>query len=196
MRKQTAFTLTELLVVLGIFGLIATASLLILSSGRLSTGTGEAQIQATENTRLAMTYISKDLRLSSTNRVSIYADLATTSPYTGSVVYFQIPLGSYADDIILSGTYTLIWGSEDTANKYIYYYLGGADGDRLFRGICSSLGSGSSTGGKLIAQHISAITFSRVINNLNLINIQITAQGQSASRAVTHTLHSSVKLRN
>ena len=198
--KESGFTLIELLVVLGIFTLIIGVSFTLLSTGRLSVDVGEIQIQAAENARRAMQRISRELRLSDAGRVFISDNLnAATNLSSGSVINFQIPLGSYADELTLDDS-LLTWGSAgpiqpDQSDAYLAYSIDA--GFQLVRTTYTNNDGTGITDTRTIAQHITDITFGRTSLNSDLIDIEIVGQRQSTSgRTATQTLRSSVKLRN
>ncbi len=193
--KESAFTVIELLVVMGIFSLIIGAGLTLFSTGRLSIHISEAHIQAQEYARQAMNRISKELRLSRPSLVylSDSADWLTNDD-SGSVVNFQIPVGSYDISILpqLTSDYRIRWGSAAAEGDHLAYSTDA--GLQLLRSTYTAF-DGSDAATEIIAQHIASISFSRSSGS-PLIDIQIVSQVDTAHGPVTHTLRSSVKLRN
>ena len=201
--SKFGFSLTELLVVIGIFFLVIGASFALLSSGRLSVSIGEAQIQAKECARLAMDRISRELRLSSSeinNRMGqricvITNGLTSTANVSGNVIYFQVPVEA-ADGTLDLRDNTLKWGTREAEDQYICYFLGGPAADQLFKSTSSSVGTATTASGVIIAPNISSINFSRQNLGADLIDIEIVGRGQATSGEITQTLRSSIKLRN
>lgn len=197
--KKSGFTLTELLVVVGIFSLIIGACFTLLSSSRLSVNIHEASIQAAESSRRAMERITRELRLSQAGRIRLYNDLVTEgSTVSGQVIYLQVPVVDAAGELVLASG-RLTWGTEQTQGDFIYYFLGGDNNDQLFRGSCSGVGIGVSNAGVIIAPYISSISFSQGSPSSELIDVEIVGEAEylkNPRRTVTQTLRSSIKLRN
>lgn len=194
--EKSGFTLTELLVVIGIFSFIIGVSFTLLTSGNLSVDISEAQIQAAENARRAIGKISTELRLSHLAYVHLYDTLQTQgSLNSGQVLYFQIPMGSYDANLALAGNYALRWGTEEANSQgdFICYFL---DDDQLLRSTCSDVGLASTVSGVLVTPRISALNFSRANTSAELINIEVEGQSEAASGPVTQTLRTSIKVRN
>lgn len=207
MKPNTGVTLLEVLVVAGIFTLAIGLSLTVLSSSRLSLNVTEAQVRAQENARTAMNWLSRDLRLSDASRAHIYSTLNIPSPnaplpITGAVVYFQTPLEDPATGTLdLTAAGALQWGSQDnlgtsTLGNFIYYYLGGPDGNQLFRATSAALGGGINGAGVVIAPHISSITFERDSATSELIDIEVIAETETGVNPIEQILRSRVRLRN
>ena len=198
--KKTGFTLVELLVVTGIFTLIIGVSFTLLSTGRVSMFVNEAQIEAEENARIATNRISRELRLSRAGQVLISNNPgfigAEISP--ASVINFQIPVETPGGALNLAPDGSIRWGSKDadggyTLNAYIAYYMNGTQLERI---TYANLNGSGIIGSSIVATHITAITFSRNAPSSNLVNIELTTQGEANTRTVAHTLRSSIKLRN
>ncbi len=189
------FTLTELLVVVGIFTLLIGVSFTLLSTGRFSVNLTEAEIQATEHAREAMNQIGRELRLSRVGAVLLSDNVAwTTNNNSGTVVNFQIPVGSYASELDLTNEGAIRWGSEDTIGAHIAYSLNAAS--QLIRSTYTA-SNGSDTVSRIVTTNISSLTFNRTTVSSNLITMEVIGQAQTpAGRVVTQTLSSSVKLRN
>ena len=197
----TGFTLVELLVVTGIFTLIIGVSFTLLSTGRVSMFVNEAQIEAEENARIATNRISRELRLSRAGHVLISNNPgfigAEISPE--SIINFQIPVETPGGALNLNPDGSIRWGSKDadggyTLNAYIAYYMNGTQLERIT--YANLDGSGIIGNSIVVATHITAITFSRNAPSSNLVNIELTTQGEANTRTVAHTLRSSIKLRN
>ena len=195
--RKSAFTIIELIVVMGIFALIVGAGLTLFSTGRLSVSISEAHIQAQEQARQTMTRVSKELRLSSPSRFHLCdsVDWLTNNDAAGSVVNFRIPVGSYAISILPSLTtdYRIRWGSATTEGDYLAY---STDADLQLLRSTYTTADGSDASTEIIAQHIASISFSRSSASSPLINIQIVSQVNTAHGPTTHTLRSSIKLKN
>lgn len=212
MKPNAGVTLLEILVVAGIFTLAIGLSLTVLSSSRLSVTVNEAQVRSQENARTAMSWLSKELRLSTPNNAHIYSDLGTPSALTGTVLYFQVPLemddGTGTQVLDLTAAGELQWGSQDnlgayTLGNFIYYYLGGPNGDRLFRATSAAEGGGVIGAGVVIAPDIASITFERDSATSELVDIEVVAEaeamspyGPTAPIGLNQTLRSRVRLRN
>lgn len=182
--KKSGFTLIELLVVVGIFTLIIGASFTLLSSGRLSANLSEAQIQAAENARIAMERITRELRLphASKIRISNNRDFVTNEACPNSVINFQIPVGSYSNQLDLKADNSLKWGSANTEGYYLAYSVDG--NNQLLRSTYTA-DDGSGLSSEIIAQHISSVTFSRTGASSQIINITIVSERQTAQGAIT-----------
>lgn len=189
------FSLIELLVVAGIFSLIIGVTFTLLTAGRFSVNLTEAQILAQDHARAAMDRITRELRLSQAGLVFISNNILWAQSSTlGSVVNFQIPVGSYADKLDLESDGSLKWGTEDNEGAYLAYSLN--ENLQLLRSTFTNT-DGSDATGRIVSPHISALTFSRPTTSSNLITITIVGQTQTArGRVVTQTLTSSLKLRN
>lgn len=207
MKSDAGVTLLEILVVAGIFTLAIGLSLTVLSSSRLSVTVNEAKVRTQENARTTMNWLSRELRLSNASFVHIYSTLNIPSPnaplpITGPVVYFQIPLEDPATRTLdLTAAGALQWGSQDnlgayTLGNFIYYYLGGPDGNQLFRATSAALGGGVNGAGVIIAPNISSITFERDSATSELIDLEIVAEAATTVSPITQTLRSRVRLRN
>lgn len=194
--KAGGFTLLEVLVVVGIFTLIIGTSFTLLSSSRLSTDITEAQIQVAEHARLAMDRITKELRLSHFSRVRISGNLKFTAAETnpGSVINFQIPVGSYDDQLALDPNNALQWGCAANPGHYLAYSV---DGNHQLLRTAYTDQAGSNPTSQIIAQNIASVSFSRTSTSSNLISITLVAQRQTAAGLlISHTLGSNVSLRN
>ena len=193
--KKSGFTLIELLLVTGIFTLIIGVSFTLLSTGRVSMFVNEARIQAEENARLAADQISKELRLSSANLELVHISDSVgwaTNNTSGTVINFQIPVGSYDGTLDLTGANELKWGNEDTEDAYIAYWLN----DNLLTRSIYTASDGSDATGRTIASDVTSLAFSRAATDSALINIDISTQGEASTRTATRTLRSGIKLRN
>ncbi|MBN2097682.1 MAG: prepilin-type N-terminal cleavage/methylation domain-containing protein [Candidatus Omnitrophica bacterium] len=199
MAKQSGFTLTEIMIVVGIFALIIGGSFALLSSGQLSVSISEAQIRAEEEARRAMDKISRELRLSETGKVLIYDALGGTAlaaPNTGQVLFFQVPVLDVDGTLKLNTENELTWGTEDTENKYIVYYLD-ANSQQLLRNTCTQgeISTGIFTDqAATVALDISNIAFQA--NSDNLFTTELTSRGQIGQYISSRTLRSSINLRN
>jgi len=192
--KKYAFTLIELLITTGIFTLIAAASYAVIFTSRLSSNIIESQFESAGSARIAMERVTQELQLSNPGKVwiSTAIGIAGTQLNSGSVINFQIPVGSYQEGLnLIEGQ--LRWGSEDTEAEYIAYSV---DNDsQLLRSVYTS-SDGSNPRSKIIARNISRISFARNSSNSNLINIEIVSLAAAGQQASTQTLRSSVRLRN
>lgn len=115
MRERDGVTLLELIVVMVIFGLLATALLISFLNGRRAYATSEASLQLQQETRLAMSRMVKDLHEAGhvNNDVSVAAPGAQR-------LDFQI-VRDY--DAALCGG--ICWGSDDPLRPdgWIHYAL-------------------------------------------------------------------------
>lgn len=200
--KKSGFTVTELLVVTGIFALIIGASFTLLNTGRFSSSLTEARIHSQENAQTALQRLSRELRLSQALKLRISDDINFTAAETrpGSVVNFQVPLGSYDDQLNLSGT-ELQWGSADPsrADELDAYLAYSVDADeQLIRTAYRDEAGTDIISQDIIAQNISGLSFSRDTASSERINIQVdaTEEDTSSGKTITQTLSFSVKLRN
>jgi type II secretory pathway pseudopilin PulG len=202
--KNHGFTLTELLMVTGIITLVIGASLVLISTGSLSVNLTNAQIQTQEQARIAMEQISRELRLSRAGLVRISGNLGWTvsdaSP--NDTINFQIPLGSYADQLTLNAINEIQWGCGQAGQAHLGHFLAySVNGNNQL--IRSSYTNPDGTGieeTKIICQNINQITFLRNNTSDEYIEIQIVTQKQISAQAgttqLTQTLHSRVRLRN
>ena len=190
--KKSGFTLIEVLVVVGILTLIIGASFTLLSSGRLSANLSEAQVQTAENARIAMNRITKELRLSRSSRAHISNGVGlATNLNNGTVINFQIPVGSYAPQLQLNPDNSLQWGCAGSQGHFLAYSV--VNSQLLRRAYYAD---GSLDVSEIIANHIFSVTFSRTSAGSQIINIAIVSQRQTAQGPIIQTLNSRVKLRN
>lgn len=180
----------ELLVSFGIAVLIIGASLVFFATTQFSLSHTEALISGEEQARRALSRITNELRLSSAYHVNIYNVSGTSDNLIGDAISFQVPVGSYGDEIYLSGSLTIAWGSNSTADNSIIYAL--ADNTTLMRQESDGINAISSV---VLARNIKSLIFQRPSVDSNQITIQIEVQGD-ASLNVTRAIKSSVSLRN
>lgn len=191
MRKQ-GFTLTELIVVIGIVSLVMGAMLTFLITSRSAADFSEARLRATEYAQRAMAQIVKELRLSNPSKVRITHNMGwIPEARPGEVINFQIPVGIYGTLDLDYGNW-LKWGTEDTEGHFIAYSVNG--NSQLLRSTYGATDASDAVS-RVITPHISSMTFNRTDSNSDLIHIVITAQMQSP-RPISYTLESDVKLRN
>jgi prepilin-type N-terminal cleavage/methylation domain-containing protein len=192
--KECGFTLIELIAVTGIIGIITAVLLNFMVTSRISFDSAQAQIQAKEYAKIAIAAIAKELRLSRPSKVRIANSLGwVTETSPGSVVNFQIPVGSFDAALNLTSNYEIRWGSNANENYYIAYLV---DNNSRLRKSTYSLSTGSGAINSTIAPNISNLTVSRDSISSDLIHIQVTAQIPTHNGAINQTLTSDVKLRN
>jgi len=188
------FTIIELLVVMGIFTLIAAASFSLISTGRFSADIIESRLKLTERSHQAMSRITRELRLSSPSRVYISNTLGTTTnSLQGEVINFQIPVGCYDNVFNLTPMHFLKWGSQAAEGAFLAYSVDA--NSQLLRSTYTT-SDGTDASSEVIAQNISSLNFSRSASSSQLVNITISFQEQIGSQAVDQTLHTGVRLMN
>lgn len=202
-RKQDkrGFSLIELMVVLGIFTLIIGVGLALVSTGRLSVDVGEAKIQAEQEARLSLDKISRELRLSRASKIRISDTISFTGAETrpGAVINFQIPIGSYAEQLDLTDDHMLKWGAERAGvpdpERWVIAYSLNPDTDQLIR-TTYDRDHPADAQTQVIASNITALSFDRSDISSSLITITITGSVRTAHDPIEQSLTSHIKLRN
>lgn len=174
MKKNKGFTLLEIIIVLFLFSIIFAGIFSVLATGRNSWNAGESQIGVQQACRNGLDSMVKELRQASASTI---ADVPANGASYSSIT-FQIPASIGAGGITWSNS--------------IQYSRGGLNGMQLLR-----TQSGNQ---RVLANNISALSFSRLAAEPNVVNVSITAQkntfpGFTATQS-TITFNSKVRLRN
>lgn len=193
--KKSSFTLIELIIATGISTLIMGASMSLFFSSKLSLFSNNISIKAEENVQKAMRKISKDIRLSKSTSTIISDSIGTTtSANSGSVISFQIPVGSYDEYLDIDSLGDIKWGSEKTASHYVAYYVN--EKSRLVR-VTYNPDMSTISNEEIIAIDIYSLRFEQASVASNLIEVKIGSllQESQDERELLTSL-STVKLRN
>lgn len=164
------FTLVEVLVAVLIFSFISAAIFMVLSVGKASWYTGDAEIELNQEMRKALMIMNGQLRQSSS---AVISGVPANDNYYTSIT-FKMPEGVDSDG-------SIDW-SED-----INYSLN-ANHQII------SLNAGASS---ILANNITSLQFRRPSGNPDIIEIYIIAQKNTAGgRSLQDSITSSVKMRN
>ena len=142
-----------------------------------------------------MRKISKDIRLSKSTSTIICDSIGTTtSANSGSVISFQIPVGSYDEYLDIDSLGDIKWGSEKTASHYVAYYVN--EKSRLVR-VTYNPDMSTISNEEIIAIDIYSLRFEQASVASNLIEVKIGSllQESQDERELLTSL-STVKLRN
>ncbi len=164
-RLLTGFTLVELLVVIGIFGLMIAGILGVFNTGILSIGTASLKLDVQPPARIAMDWLIKDMRQTDSGHISVQqADRIVFQRSTG--------VDSWGNTL----EYKLVTDDQDASKKMIARIDSANGAVNKFKNIQSF-----------------ALNYSEI--GSNLIAVTITAGKTYMGRAVTFSLYSKVKLR-
>lgn len=189
-KIQKSFTVIEVVLAVGIFTLVVGAACTLLLTGRFSVNSNESLMQNTVQARNAFERMGRELRLSHANKVWISNNLNATNQLTsGSVVNFQVPVGSLSSELDLTADNSLRWGSLGTEGHFLAYSVDG--NHRLLRTVYADA-NGANPQSSAIASGVSSITFSRTSTTSALVRVAITVQ----NGGLPYTFRTSVKLRN
>ncbi|MFA5272474.1 MAG: hypothetical protein WC412_09100, partial [Candidatus Omnitrophota bacterium] len=188
--RVKAVTIMELLVSFGIAVLIIGAALVFFLTTQFSLVRMEALIHGEEQARSVLSRITSELRLSNAYHITIYNTTGGSDNLIGDAVRFQIPVGSYSDDIYLSSSLAIAWGSNSVADNHIIYSL--TDDKTLTRKESDGANIVSNI---TLARGIKSLIFRRTSSSSNQITVQIDVWGD-AGLNLTRAIKSSVSLRN
>ncbi|MDP6686070.1 MAG: prepilin-type N-terminal cleavage/methylation domain-containing protein [Candidatus Omnitrophota bacterium] len=149
-NSKFAFTLIEVTIAIALFSIIIAAIFSVLAVAKNSWKSGTSQLTVQQDARKGLRSMTNELRQCGVSTISgVPAD---GSNYTS--ITFNIP-----DSISVSG---ITWSTN------VQYSLGGLNGTQLLRTQDSSQ--------TVLANNISALTFSRTASDPATVNISITAQ--------------------
>jgi len=173
-RKNNGFTMVEVLVVAFLFGIILAATMVVLSTGRLSWNAGSSETDIQQECRKGMNAMVKELRQA--GALTIPNVPPDNNNYT--TITFQVP--------------TAVSVTGATWSAAINYSLGGLNNQQLIR-----TQSGAST---VLANNITTLTFRRSGVATDTVNISIAGSknrfpGFTAAQS-TAALVSRVQVRN
>lgn len=174
LKNHGAFTLFETIIAVFLLTIIMACIFTVLATAKNSLKSGESRLNVQQESRRGLREIVRELRQTSASTITgVPADGLTYNSIT-----FQIPVSIGA-----TGT---TWSSN------IQYSLGGLNSAQLLR-----TQSGNQT---VLANNISALTFSRGAATPNIVNINITAQKNTFAGFTgiqsNLTLNTEVKIRN
>lgn len=173
-KRLKGLTLIEAIIVTLLFSIVLASLFTILRAVNISWESGGSQLSVQQEARRAINAMAKELRQARTLTIA-----GTPADGTNhSTIIFNIP-----ETISESG---VTWSSN------IQYALGGLNNAQLIR---------TQNGGqRVMANYISALSFSRDPSAIDVINISITAQKNTFSGFGTSqsdiTLNSEIKVRN
>lgn len=164
-KLMKGFTLVELLVVVGIFGLMIAGILGVFNAGILSQDTAFLKLDVQPSARMAMDWLIKDMRQTDSIHISVQqADRVVFQKSTG--------VGS--------------WGSN------LEYKLA-ADGLDAFKKMITRTDSSNGAVNKFRNIQSFSLNYSEI--GSNLVAVTITAGKTYRGRTITFSLYSKVKLR-
>jgi len=173
----SGFTLAEVMVTVFIFSLIFTAVFMILSGGRASWYTGDAQMTVDEEVRRPLLTIDRELRQT---RASEISGVPADNNFYANIT-FNVPFDRDGDGSVIDSLGNIEWSDN------INYALNGN------KQIVRSTASGTS----ILANNISSLQFRRLSGSPNVIQIYITALKTAVSgRILQSNIMSSIKIRN
>lgn len=169
--RNSGFTLVEVMMVVFIFLLLITGIMTMLVASRRFWLAGDARIEAQQEIRKAIDWVSDELRQAGLSTIS---GVPSNGTWYNSIT-FQVP------QTVIDGY--IIW---DTPS--IQYFLGGSTGTQLIRrqGVTE----------KIIANNISSFQVRRQFATRRVVEISIQAQCQGINESVTVDIDSQIRLRN
>lgn len=183
MKKLTAFTLLETLVVLALFSMLFALVFNILMPGRTAWDIGSTKQDLQNQLRRAIEDMLEELCQSNFARVTI----SNGSSCTNCVITFQVPIGYEA-----SGSGMLNWGAEANTDYWIRYTVNGNQLLREIREIKTGFDNLVST--RVLGNYVRDLTFSLSGSRLTVnLTLQKTT---SAGQVLSENLSSGVSFRN
>ena len=193
-HSKKSVTLVELMIATGISTLIIGASLTLLLSGKASILHNEGLIQSSQQVRTSLDRLGQSLRLTQPSKTFISDQLGRAiNANSGTVINFQIPVGSFETNLDLYPDASLRWGSNTQENTFIAYSI---DINNNLIESTYTKNDASDAVSVIISPSIDSISFSRENNSSPLITIQITTTGNNSRDTLKKSLISFVKLRN
>lgn len=191
---KKSVTLIELMIAAGISTLIIGASLTILFSGRASILHNEGLILSSQQARASLDRLGRTLRLSQASKTFISNQLGMTiNANSGTVINFQIPVGSFSANLDLTSDACLKWGSNTQENNYMAYSID--TNNNLIESTYTQINA-SDVSSTIVSPSIQFISFHRENNSSNLITVKITTRGNNSRNTLEKALVSFIKLRN
>ncbi|MBI4226685.1 MAG: prepilin-type N-terminal cleavage/methylation domain-containing protein [Candidatus Omnitrophica bacterium] len=185
--RHAGFTMTELLVVLALFGIVSAALVTLLLSAQRSWTTGSGQAVLTAELRRGLDRISRELVGSAAGRVQ-------RPPVNGAwdtQMTFQIPQDRNGDGAVLDAAGAIVEWSD------LINYQRGARNSCLRR-----VGAGAALQSETVANHITDLRFRQILDAqtqqpVGIIEIQMTASTiTEAGDVMSRTMATRVKVRN
>ncbi len=186
-RDKGGFSLSELLIVVVLFGLISAALMMVLLSSQRSWSVGSAQSVLTSELRRALDRMSRDLAQS--RPVRIQRPAANGAWDTAAV--FQIPKDRTGDGWVLDANGQVIEWSND-----ITFALGGRN-NSFSRAEVNLPGRQPRTLLSVLANHVTDVRFRRQAATPDVVEIQMTATTiNEVGEVMSRTMGTRVKVRN
>jgi len=171
LKESAGFTLTEILVAVSLYSLIAVACFVAFITGNRSWQVNKAQLEIQQELRKAMDWMIEDLRQSGSSAI---VDVPSDGVWYNSLT-FKMAEG------INNGN--ISWSDD------VQYDLGGTNSNQLLR----------QTGGeeKVLAQDITSLLFRRQVSTPASMEVSLTAQKTTPEgQALSQDLNFQIKLRN
>jgi Tfp pilus assembly protein PilW len=190
--KEAGFTLTELLVAIGMGIIVIGAIFSFYLYNQQSFTSASAYVEINTAARLAMDWMSRDLRWAQ----QLITNKTINSQYyiTGTEeIILKIPSIDSSGDII------------DGVFDYVVYHLSQSDSTKLERIIDANALSSRVDETRIIANNISSLTFSSAgtelsnipdVTTLTNVAIELTTSKVASRRTLSQTVSSTIKLRN
>ena len=133
-KPKPSFTLTELIIAVGIFSMFSAIVFGVITTGRMSWAHISAKLYLQQQARTALARINRDLLMSETSRVFITDN--------GQKITFKIPCVKANGDLDYDAFGDLRWGDGSTEGNSIRYCLKADSGKEfLFRQILDNAGT-------------------------------------------------------
>lgn len=168
------FTVFETLISMLIFSIIAVAIGLAVVAGKEALFTSDIPTQLRQNLLSAIVSMNRELRQTAPSKTNLGSDSSSNS------ITFKIPHDNNGDGSTVDAIGSIEWGEDIT------YARDGSN--RLIR---TQAGATS-----IISSEISALQFSRPADEVNILQIDITAQGTNNAGTWFDTEQAIIKMRN
>ena len=178
-KKDSGFTLVEIIITVLIFSLLIGVLFTVLTIGKTSFQIGNVRIELQQDLRRGMDLITEELRQSGSSQLrTIISGAEVPFPADGSshnTIIFRIPAG------VTNGN--IVWQTDK-----IQYFL---DGDKQLR---RKVGSVLDLESK--ANNIVSLEFSRQSSSPKIVEIALQSEKETGKRKINLDLDFKVKLRN
>ncbi len=179
--KKKGFTLTEILIAVGLCGILFALAFSALSSGRRSGNAVEIQQDLQNQLRLGLESMSKELYSSKEDKVIV-------SGASGEILTFQVPVGT----MVVNGISTINWGA-DGVEDYQARFL--VEANRLIRRGMDDAGAEIAGSDRVLARNITSVAFTLSADK-KTITITVTVSAVDQGQTWTQDTTSSITFRN